>query len=467
MLFPTLKDFYEQYQMPLAHALYHVERRGLMVDQQRLKALASDVATETAKQVEVIKQATGLDVVVYKKDAKDEKTVVLNAPQDVIRLFKDCKLTVPKNRQTGRETTNETALQRLASESGHPVPRAVLSIRELTKIKGTYIDAELHNSILYCTYVAIGTVGGRRSSRANFLGLGTNHQNLPKYSDLAKRYRKCIIARPGKIFVACDQKGAEDWIVCAIIVDNGGSSRGLDELRSGINRHRKLAAFLFARPEDQCTKDHPTGAILYYLAKKTRHGGNYDMYGNKMSEELAKEGQFFPGFYCQALLEKFHEFDPDIRAVFHKYVQNEMKTKRELRTPIGRRRTFLALRPFSDNSSIFRDGYSYIPQSTVGDNNGLSILYCERNAPGLVVADGHDATYTEVNDNVQSVERTTEMLLAAYNRKLVFPNGTEIEIPCEFEMGYNLKDLVTYEPDRIREAYDRAQTGKTVDTVVH
>jgi len=465
MLFPTLKSFYEDYQLPLAHAIHQIERRGLFVNQLRLEQLSQFIDQESIKQVDIIKQVTGKDVAIYKKDTTSKDGLCLNAPQDVIELLKFCKLKVPTIRGTGHETSNEVALQRIFSDSGHPVPKAMLRVRELTKCKGTYVNAVLWNNVLYCSYVPTGTVGGRRSSRASFLDIGTNHQNLPKYSDLGKAYRKCIVARPGKIFVACDQKGAEDWIVQGIIVDNGGSHDGLTELLTGINRHRKLACRVFAKPWDEVDKT----TIYYYLAKKTRHGGNYDLHGNRMSEELAKEGKFFPGAICNIFLDKFHEAEPDIRQTFHVYIQNKLTKTRQLETPIGRRRRFLDLRPKSDNSSVFRDGYSYIPQSTVGDNNGLAILYCETHNPGLVVADGHDAIYCEVDNDIHSIREAVALLRSAYTRKIVFPNGTEIEIPQEYELGYSFGTLVTFEKDEeIDKAYVSAKTvDKAVDTVIH
>ena len=240
MLFSTLKSFYEDYQLPLAHVLHHVEQRGLLVNQDRLTQLRDYISGEAKHQLNIVAKEYGKEVVIYKKDAVSKDALCLNYAPDVIKLLKFCGLKVPTNRKTHSETSNEVALQRIFADTGHVVPKAMLRIRELTKVKGTYIDAKLFNNILYCSYVPHGTVGGRRSSRTNFLGLGTNHQNLPKYSDLGKAYRKCVVARPGKIFVACDQKGAEDWIVQALIADNGGGFAGLDELRSGINRHQNL-----------------------------------------------------------------------------------------------------------------------------------------------------------------------------------------------------------------------------------
>jgi hypothetical protein len=346
----------------------------------------------------------------------------------------------------------------------------MLAVRELTKLKGTYVNALSLNDVLYTSYLSIGTVSGRRASRAAWNGLGTNHQNLPKHSKLGLRYRGCLIARPGKIFVSCDQKGAEDWVVQGMIVDNGGSSNGLEELRAGVNRHQKLAARLFGKPLADCAKDagDPPG-VWYDLGKRTRHAGNYGMRGNRMSETYAREGKHFPATVCDALIAQFHFIEPDTQNKFQAYVERELLRCRCLSTPIGRVRQSLSIRPYSDNSAVFREFYSYIPQSTVGDNTGLAIIHCERHDPGLVVLDAHDALTLEVADNLRAVKSAVELLENAFDRTLVFPNGTEIKIPLEFELGYDMKNIVKFDrSDQTEEIYQRAQTFKqVVDQVIH
>ena len=473
-LFPTLKQFYEQYQMPLAQVLHQIEKRGLLVDTTRLDELKTHVQIRLLEECTEIVKLIGRRVVPQQPENKkliDKNVWYLSSNADIKSILRATGLRIPMTRATrnapARETTDEASLNVLFGETGNTVLKHILEVRELSKLKGTYLDALLYQDTLYCTYVAIGTVSGRRSSRANFLGLGCNGQNIPKHSALGKAYRQCLVARPGKIFVACDQKGAEDWIVQAIIVDNGGSSRGLDELRAGINRHIKRAAFLFGKPESEVGKSSGDPPGIYYdLGKRTGHGNNYGMRGNRMSETLAKYGVAVPPTVCDALLEKANQYEPDIRHKFQGYVETTLKATRCLTTPIGRIRQFLGLRPYADNSTVFREAYSYIPQSTVGDNTGLAMVYMEHVEPGLVVADGHDAVYTEVDDTVESVTHTTELLASAFDRTLRFPNGTEVVIPVEYELGYTMGDMFSYEPrtnKTLEKAYTLAKVNKAVD----
>lgn len=423
--------------MPLARSFYNIDQRGVMMDPLGLENLRNHIELELGKEIIQIEQIVKRPCVSQKGLNDPAGAFNLSAPPQVMKVLLDLGLKLPKKRGTGKESTDEETLQVVFAESGHPILKSILRVRELNKILGTYVNCRLSNNIFYTSYVVAGTVSGRRSSRKNWAGLGANAQNQPKHSDLGKLFRACIIARPGKIFLSCDQIQAEDWIVCGIITFVSGRRSGLDELLNNIDRHRRLATFIFAKPWDECGKD----TLFRYLAKKTRHAGNYGMQANKMAAVMATEGFSITKSQCEYFLHKFHEAEPDIQGVFQKYVEAEIGKTRELSTPIGRKRYFLGCRPFGDNGSIFRDAYSYIPQSTVGDNTGLAILHCESTTPGLVVMDIHDAIVLEVDDNVEAVHQGVRLLTNAFDRELPFPNGLKIKIPIEFELGYDMKGM--------------------------
>lgn len=456
MIFNSLGEFYNRYEMPLAHAFYDIDGRGVMVEPSRLGELRTHITTCLKTETTEMERTLGRPVVSQKGPNDPQNAFNLAAPGQVIRVLKDLGLKLPKKRGTGKESSDEETLQLVFAESAHPILKGILRVRELNKVLGTYVNCRLSNNILYASYVVAGTVSGRRSSRKNWAGLGTNHQNQPKHSDLGKRFRACIVSRPGKIFVSCDQMQAEDWVVCGIITDQSGRRTGLDDLMTGISRHRKLATFIFAKPWDECGKD----TLYYYLGKKTRHAGNYGMRENKMAAVLATEGFAITKDQCAFFLQKFHEADPDVEGVFQKYVETEIGRARELSTPIGRKRYFLGCRPYGDNSSIFRDAYSYIPQSTVGDNTGLAILFCEDKAPGLVVMDTHDAVTLEVDDDFDSVLRSAQLLTNAFDRELPFPNGLKIKIPVEHEIGYDMKEMKKVPNEKLAALYQELHTAR-------
>jgi uracil-DNA glycosylase family 4 len=450
---PGLRHFYDNYEMPLARSFHSIDKRGIQTSAESLALLRKDIVRELGDRIVSISTSLGGRPVAYSTDMasrlarelKIDSKAILNiasVPQLKEVLKNELKIKLKTDRKTGKESTGEESLQEAFAATGNPVLKDTLRVRELNKVLGTNVDARLGSGVLYSCYSVTGTVTGRRASRKNFLGLGSNGQNQTKHSDLGDRLQQVFVARPNHIFIACDQASAEEWIVWGIIADVSGCDRGIRELQdsisSGISRHARLASQIFGLPLE---KTNDKECLEYFLGKKVRHAGNYDMRENTMAAQLAAAGKPASVSFCKAILDKFHQVEPEIRGVFHKYVEHELRTKRLLRTPLGRERIFHGLRPYGDNSKIYREGYAYIPQSTIGDNNGFAILYCEQNAPGLVIQDGHDSMLTETKDDIESVIAGVNLIDKAYDRVMRFPNGFEVKVPPDFRIGYSIRGL--------------------------
>jgi DNA polymerase family A len=476
MLFKTLKEFLYEYEMPLAQAFHEIDRRGVLVDETKLSSFIVFLDNQLGEAVTRVEAKAGKKVIARqeKKGKPDPKVLNLSSPTQLGSFLKGIGLKLKTNRETGRESTDEESLNEAFAATGNPVLKDILSVRELNKIKGTYAETALVDGILYSSYNVAGTVTGRRSSsetpfkHSNGKKIGTNVQNLPKHSDLGLRFRECVVARPGRIFISCDQVQAEDWIVQGIIVDQGGSGRGLEELQRRVDRHRRLATQIFQKTWEECNKD----SLYRYLGKKTRHARNYDMEAFMMATVLVKEGFSADSFYannphkklslrdyCQTILNEFDRYEPDVKGVFQEYVKKTLLATRTLTTPIGRSRYFFGFRPGADNKKLIKEGYSYIPQSTVADNTGLAILYSEY-LHSWVVMDGHDSVTMEVPANRRDVLTAIDILKYGFNRVIEFPNGTKLKIPIEYELGYNLRDLKKWETED-------AQATEKLDTLLH
>lgn len=445
---PEVHRFYKEHEQPLAAKFFNVDKRGVLTNSLCLAELRTFIASELVCHSGNIEAAIGRPVVTNADQGKKLGVPHLNvgSPPQIITLLKSRGLKVPKKRNAKgnmSESSGEEELNALFAESNDPVLKEILEIRELNKILTTNVNVKLIDDVYYSVYVVGGTVGGRRSSKSNPIGFGGNGQNIPKHSKLGKKMRRCLIARPGKVLVQCDQVGAEDWIINGIIADQTGDRKAIDELLSGVDRHQKLASYIFGVPLDQCSRDAST--IYRYVGKRTRYAGCYGMHGKKFAAVLAKEGFSLPGEYCDFVLKKFHEFDPYIEGVFQKYVEQQLIDHRLLRDLFGRERQFFGLHPYRDNSKVFREAYSYIPQSTIGDNNGAALLYCETNWPGLALMEVHDAIVLEVNDNIGAIANAVSLLQNAYDRVLTFPKGFSLKVPIEVEIGYNLQDLARCE----------------------
>lgn len=431
------RGFYS-YEIALARALSRVEGRGILVDQGRLQALRKELQCEIAFEVKEISDEIRMPVVLSKAEAKSKGDIILQSSKQVLTLLESLGIPLRINRLSGKPSSESSSLHIALAETGSTVVHSILQLRELGKIKSVYVEAPLFEDTLYGSLKVTGTDTGRRSSSANPFGFGTNLQNLPKWSAWAKRYRSCLVSRPGKIFIQADQKSAEDWVVNAIIADVSGDEYGINELRSGANRHIKLASFIFGLPQASISKD----SIQYYLAKRVRYAGSYGMWKFTMAETLASEGKIVHPDECGNLLERFHLAEPNIRGVFQTWIESELRAKRELSTPLGRNRMFFGLRPFTNNAEVFRKGYAFIPQSTVGDNTGMAIVFLEDNAE-ILLSESHDSILAEVDDNEVAIAHAADLITKSFDRKLHFPvNGFEVTIPLSFELGYSLGEMI-------------------------
>jgi hypothetical protein len=235
----------------------------------------------------------------------------------------------------------------------------------------------------------------------------------------------------------------------------------LAELRSGqVDRHTKLACDLFSLPLSAKTPKEWKESLERYLGKKTRHATNYDERAGMMSESLIKEGHFIPVADCQKLLDRMGVLDPNIKRVFHKYVQDTVSRTKMLVTPFGRERQFLGARPHDHNSTIFKEAYAYIPQSVVGDNTGFAVLALETKYPvseRSVVQEGHDSIVQDVKRDTETVYKYLLRTQSAFDRRIKFHNGIEVQIPIEAEVGFNFNTTV-----KIRE-FTRAGVKAAID----
>ena len=460
---PHLRNFYWNTAIRRARAYYRMDNRGLLVDRARLKTLREFILAEIDKNCQDAENLAGRPTVAgnclvpshkntckceVKKAAerggiKQKDVFNLASPKQIIEELINRHIKIPMKRATkykaARLSVDEETLRKIVlANVNEKLPLSILNIRELSKMKGTYVDVKLLQDTLYTSYVPTATITFRGGSRTNSFGFGTNLQNLPKHSELGERFRNCIVARPGTILVAGDQRSAEDWIVQGIIADVSGDMTGLNELKAGINRHKKLASFLFAKPVGEIDK----AGMEYYLGKRTRHAGNYGMRETTMANNLLKDGYPIPETYCKYLLQKFHEAEPNIRGVFHRWVETQLNTTCTLRNPFNFERVFFGLRPFSDNNNIYREGYAQIPQSTVACNNGMAIVYLDE-AGATILKDDHDAVTLEVQDTIQAVCDSVDLLVKAYDRPITFPNGLTFTIPIEVELGYTLGTMKT------------------------
>ena len=451
-------------------AVYHrIDSRGILVNKERLRDAALYINKSIDTQCHIISDIWNLDCYIgasNKPETGSRRSLNLNSSSGdntPLLYLKSVGFKIPKvssrdedGNYIAKESLNELVLQKIYATNqfgilgGDPALRALLRIRELGTLRARYINANLYEregtSLFLTNYNIAGTVTGRRGSRKHTFGFGGNAQNFPKHGELAKVYRRCLVARPGKILLNVDQMQAEDWPTSALAQNH----EALAELRNNVDRHSALGAFIFNRPlqailDEVAEKKNPIERIM---GKRFRHANNYGMKENTMSDALAKDGHSVAPAQCKVMLVAVNAHDPSVEHVFHKYIKDCLYANRTLRTPFSRERIFFGLRAgeSGSNNKIFNEAFSYIPQSVVGDNTGFSMFALETGndaTRGHVIQECHDSIMQEIDDNVDSIWDHIQAAKAAFNRPIRFDNGIEINIPVEGELSYDFSQGVS------------------------
>ena len=114
---------------------------------------------------------------------------------------------------TGAISTDAEVLEELSEE--HPLPKAILTVRQLGKMKSTYISKILPeldlDGRIRTNFNLIFTTSGRLSSSGKF-----NAQQIPRDDPIIKG---CIVAPAGYSIVSCDLVTAEMYVAAVLSGD--------------------------------------------------------------------------------------------------------------------------------------------------------------------------------------------------------------------------------------------------------
>lgn len=242
------KVFYEV-ENPLIKVLMEMEYEGVKIDTEFLK----DYSKELEKEVKISEEA------VYKTAGVRFN---LASPKQLGEVLFDKLKLDPKAKKTktGQYATGEDVLQKLAYQ--FPIVSDILTFRELTKLKSTYIDTlpmliNENTGRVHTTYGQAIAVTGRLSSN------NPNLQNIPVRSDRGKEIRKAFIPRDkNHVLISADYSQIELRIVAAI----SGDKNMCEAFRLGKDIHTATAAKVYGIEEAEVTKE------MRYKAKSVNFG---------------------------------------------------------------------------------------------------------------------------------------------------------------------------------------------------
>jgi DNA polymerase-1 len=232
-----LRDLYATIELPLAAVLARMERTGVLIDSAELKRLSELMEGDIARLTGEIHELAG-------------KTFNISSPQQLGKvLFEDLGLPAPAKHGKGKAiSTAADVLDELAGD--HEIVRKVLEYRQLTKLKGTYVDAlpaliDPVTGRLHTSFNQTGAATGRLSSS------NPNLQNIPIRTALGREIRAAFVPRAGWKLLVADYSQIELRLLAHMSED----ALLMEAFRNGEDIHTRTAAEVLGVPPLMVTRE--------------------------------------------------------------------------------------------------------------------------------------------------------------------------------------------------------------------
>lgn len=244
-----VEKVFEQSDIPLVKVLANIEFEGVRIDEEFLNNYSVVLEKDAKIFEENVYEAAGV-------------RFNLASPKQLGEiLFEKLKLDEKaKKTKTGQYATGEDVLTKLAVQ--HKIADDILSFRELTKLKNTYVDTlpQLINprtGRVHTSFNQTLVVTGRLSSN------NPNLQNIPVRTERGKEIRKAFIPRDeNHLLISADYSQVELRVVAAISGDKNMS----EAFKSGADIHTATAAKVYGIDISEVTKEQR------YKAKSVNFG---------------------------------------------------------------------------------------------------------------------------------------------------------------------------------------------------
>jgi DNA polymerase-1 len=239
-----VEKLFNNIECPLVNVLADMEIEGVRIDNDFLNKYSVELEKEIKLAEEsVFKQAD------YRFN--------LASPKQLGEVLFDKLQLDPKAKKTGKSgqyATGEEVLSKLASK--HKIVDDILTFRELSKLKSTYVDSlplliNPRTNRIHTSYNQAVAVTGRLSSNA------PNLQNIPIRTDKGKEIRKAFIPRDAEhILISADYSQIELRIIAAMANDENM----IAAFKNNIDIHIATAAKVYGIDASEVSKEQRRNA---------------------------------------------------------------------------------------------------------------------------------------------------------------------------------------------------------------
>jgi DNA polymerase-1 len=402
---------------PLLPVLVRMEMEGIEVDPGSLSVIGDELQQQ-------------IDQLAKSIHGHADRSFNIASPKQLGEILFDQLNLIEKAKKTktGQYKTDEATLSSL--EGKHPIISDILSWREATKLKSTYLDA-LPNHItpstgrIHTTFHQLLAATGRLASS------DPNLQNIPVRSEAGRKIRKAFVPRSGNGFtlLSCDYSQIELRVMAALAND----ATMIEAFRNHIDIHTVTAAKVFVVDPENVTSD------MRRTAKMVNFGIIYGISAFGLSQRLG-----IPRGEASAIIEAYFREYPAIKEFMDRTI-NEARENGYVETLGGRRRYFPDLN--SGNQSLRgnaeRAAINSPIQGTAADMIKLAMirvdtLLRESSARTKMLLQVHDELVFDLAE--EEKEELVPKILDAMRTALPLPN----DVPVEVEYGTGANWLVAH-----------------------
>ena len=402
-----VEKVFAEVENPLVKVLTNMEFEGIRIDEQFLK----DYSIVLQK-----------DAMEFEQSVYEQAGVKFNlaSPKQLGEVLFDKMKLDPKAKKTktGQYATGEDVLAKLANQ--HKICNDILSFRELTKLKNTYVDAlpQLINSKtgrVHTSYAQAVAVTGRLSST------NPNLQNIPVRTERGREIRKAFIPRDeNHVLVSADYSQIELRIVAAISAD----VNMCEAFKTGKDIHTATAAKVFNVEESEVTKE------MRYKAKSVNFGIIYGQGAFGLADNLG-----ISRTEAKAIIDNYKKQFPNIQ----QYMDNTINFAKQtgyVETLMGRKRWLkdISSANFTVRGFAERNAINSPIQGTAADMIKLAMIKIDaafkaHHFKSKMLLQVHDELVFDVLK--EELEKVKPVILDCMQHALALPN----DVPTNAEIG--------------------------------
>jgi DNA polymerase-1 len=399
-----LRKIYETIELPLTGVLARMERTGIRIDTTELRRLSVMMEAEVTRLSAEIHQLAG-------------KPFNISSPQQLGRvLFEDLKLPAPVRYGKGKViSTAADVLDELAGD--YEIVRKVLEYRQITKLKGTYVDAlpallDPGTARLHTSFNQAGAATGRISSS------NPNLQNIPIRTALGREIRAAFVPREGWKLIVADYSQIELRLLAHMSRDE----LLLEAFRSGEDIHTRTAAEVLGVPPLMVTPDARRSA------KAVNFGIVYGISGFGLAAQLG-----IPRAEAERYIRNYFERYTGVR----RFIDDTIAHVRETgvtRTLFGRERPIPDMNSRNANARGFaeRTAVNTPLQGTAADMIKLAMVRIDS---ALTAGGFHTKMLLQVHDELVFEAPPAEVEQASALVKREMEGVMELAVPLVVDVG--------------------------------